>query len=423
MAGKTNSVRRAPAESARLSAKIHVQAVSSASAPPRKVAPQTDKKSLPSLQPQSKPITKPVFTSDEQKVCSLVTRAMTVDGSGAEARVLLLRSICLFLNQHKLKLSVEAVRSFIELFTAVLSGPLPFTLVQKGYRQFFFKPAVMPDDVAICYDLFGMVDGGEIEYPVGFLRALVRRLTSAAPDDRVKAKECLAQLGPSYYCRILHLIRVILSPAPPHGVDVLLECVAKFLDESTFYDSDLWNQLELVLHLLHLAPHLRSFHKELIAALKALHEKDGDIAHRSRRFLLNNWPRIDPQRAVLFMQEASAICVHGPRIEYDVWQRLSWRSSSIQWQIASEGLSFVQQTIGTMGGVDDAILRFLLQEASEAHWSVTVKERAKEVLPLLPPVTPAAPKVLRIDAWNRIREAARLHYPKVDFVNQRAPRK
>jgi hypothetical protein len=106
-----------------------------------------------------------------------------------------------------------------------------------------------------------------------------------------------------------------------------------------------------------------------------------------------------------------------------VWQRLSWRSSSIQWQLASEGLSFVQQTIGEMRCADHSILRFLLEEAAKGHWSMVVKEGLKEVLPMLPPVEPSASKVLQINAWNGIREMARVLYPRIDFAKVSATRK
>jgi hypothetical protein len=421
MAGKPSAARRSSDTSAsvRLSGKLPPQKGAAPPKPPQKPTPQNAKKSLPSLKPRPKPILRPVFVGDEQKLCTLVTRALEIDPTSVEARLLLLRSTSSFLSQYKLSISPEIAALLFNLCSSIFLSALPFTIVQKGYRQFYFKQCDLPEDVNIGYELFLQAIATNPEVPDLLLRALVRRLSSASIDDRTHAKGCILSLSVRYYSSVLHFMALLLSPAPPHGADVVLECIAHMLDNSMFYDADLWLQLEIVLHHLHLAPHLKTFHSNLIVALKSLHEKDSDIAHHSRRFLLNNWPRLDPQRAVLFMQEALAICLHGPPIQEDVWQRLSWRSSSIQWQIASEGLSFVQQTIELMGDVDDSILRFLLEDAVQKHWSVVVKERAKEVLPLLPPVPPAAPKVLQIDAWNRIREMARSNDPKIEFAKRK----
>jgi hypothetical protein len=364
---------------------------------------------------------RPVFTGDEQKFCCLVSRAIDVDGSGAEARTLLLRSLSLFLTQRKIVFSQDALALFATLLTSVFSSTLPFTVVQKGYRQIFFTPCDALEDVTLCYSLFKQVKS--VEIPLSLVKSFVRRLTSASADDRIGAQECILTLSVRYSPQLLRAIAAVLSPAPPHGTDIILECAASLLDQSAFYDADLWSQLEKVLSHLHLAPHLKTFHANLIVALKSLHEKDGDIAHRSRRFLLNNWPRLDPQRAVMFMHEATAICTHGPPIEPSVWQRLSWRASSIQWQLASEGLSFVQQTVRLMPDADYSILRFLLDEAAKGHWSPPIRERASEVLAMLPPVEPSVPKVLQINGWNRIRDTARTLYPKIDFTKGNVTRK
>jgi hypothetical protein len=153
----------------------------------------------------------------------------------------------------------------------------------------------------------------------------------------------------------------------------------------------------------------------LIVALKALERKDEQIAHRFRRFLLNSWPRTDPHRAVLFMHEATAICTGGPPLEEAVWQRLSWRSSSIQWQLANEGLEFVEQTLGRMGGVENSVLRYLLEEAAATHWSLNVRCRAREVLEMLNGVLPVAPKLPQKGTWQRVRDIARRRFPDADF--------
>jgi hypothetical protein len=71
-------------------------------------------------------------------------------------------------------------------------------------------------------------------------------------------------------------------------------------------------------------------------------------------------------------------------VEQDVWQKLSWRSSSIQWQLANETMTFVLQTIRRMGESDNSVLKYLLEEAAANHWCGSVRERAKAVLGMLP---------------------------------------
>jgi hypothetical protein len=123
------------------------------------------------------------------------------------------------------------------------------------------------------------------------------------------------------------------------------------------------------------------------------------------------------------MLEATAICVHGPPIDGGVWQRLSWRACSIQWQLANEGLAFIQQTIAAVQGVDHAILKFLLQEEVRTHWCDTVRVKAAEVLEMLPEIEAAVPRVLAVDKWKRIREAARANYPEDDFGGRKKEQK
>jgi hypothetical protein len=132
---------------------------------------------------------------------------------------------------------------------------------------------------------------------------------------------------------------------------------------------------------------------------------------------------MDPHRAIMFMQEATAICTCGPPVEADVWQKLSWRSSSIQWQLANEGIAFVQQTMERVESVENSVLRYLLNEAASTHWCASVRERARELLLALPQVEPSAPKIVQIAAWRRIREIARERFPKVDFARKATVRR
>jgi hypothetical protein len=340
---------------------------------------------------------------------SLVAQA--VDGD----RTLNLHAIADFLTLCDINLSPEITIVLIELLTNVFETALPFTLLRLGYRQIFFDPCPCPEDVSLCYGLLPYVTIHNPEYPEAFLRVLVRRLASASPDDRANAKTAVMSLSSAFSRQLLHLLAMMLSPAPPHGVDLALDCVAELLDLCPAFDARLWVELELALRGLHLMPQYHLFHLNLIVALKALAKKDGHIPHRFLRFLLNSWPRMDPHRAVLFMHEATTICTDGPPLEESVWQRLSWRSSSIQWQLATEGMAFVEQTLGRMNDVANPVLRFLLEEAAATHWSLNVRCRAREIIEMLGDVVPVAPKLMPMGTWRKMRDWARGAYPEADF--------
>jgi hypothetical protein len=384
--------------------------------PARKGIAQNGKKVFPVL----KPLSKVVFAGDEEKVCRLIAHALELDG---ERRMAVLRSISFFLTQHTVAFSPDGLNLFISLLTSILMWALPFTVVEKGYRKLYFTTCVVPADVNLCYDLFPVINGCEPEYPDCFLRALVRRLASASVDDRARAQVCISCLPQVYVPKLLHLIAMGLSSVPHHGVGVMLDCLSRFLDISCSCNSRLCLEIERVLCQLHLAPHLRTFHDNLIFALKSLHAKDENIAHRNRRFLLRNWPRLEPRRALLFMQEATAICVTGPPIEVEVWKRFSWRSSCIQWQIAMEGLSFVDQTIELVPEAADATLRFLLEEAATSHWSAAVRDQSRDILSRIPDIAPTAPRMIKMDTWNQIKETAKAHFPGVEFGSRRHARR
>jgi hypothetical protein len=366
--------------------------------------PQNDFRPLPPLKP-----TRSAPTAQELTLSSLVAHAVNGDRTAA------LGALADFLTLYKINLSPEIMTVFIELFTNVFDTSLPFTVLRLGYRQIFFDPSPCPEDVNLCYGLLPYVNIYSPEYPDAFLRVLVRRLASASPDDRTNAKTAVMSLSSSFSRQLLHLLAIMLSPGPPHGVDLALDCVAELLDLCPAFDARLWVELELAFRGLHLMPHLHNFHSNLIIALKALEKKDGQIAHRFRRFLLNSWPRMDPHRAVMFMHEATAICTGGPPLEEFVWQRLSWRSSSIQWQLATEGMAFVEQTLGRMNGVSNSVLRHLLEEAAATHWSLNVRCRAREVLEMIGDVVPVAPKLLQMGTWRKVRDLARGGYPEANF--------
>ena len=184
-------------------------------------------------------------------------------------------------------------------------------------------------------------------------------------------------------------------------------------------DDSLFSELQRTFRLLHFAPHFQTFFHPLLAATKALISKNENFAHESRRFLLNYWPRLDPQKAVLFLQEATALCKEGPEIEEFVWQRLSWRASSIQWQIAMEGLNFITQTFQRAEKFDHSVLLYLLKDATQHHWNSNVKNKVNDVIKLVESGDARAPKIFPMNTWNLIKSTAEMNYPNVDFNGRR----
>jgi hypothetical protein len=337
------------------------------------------------------------------------------------AVIVAIRTVLLYITQKKPAFSTPALDLGIRVLMKHFSANLPFTVVSRGYRRIFFTPCDHSEDVTLCYDLFGQINPFQPDYPDAFLKVLIRRLTSASIEDRTKAKEAAFSLDSAFCDQCLHHSLMILVPPPPHGTDFVLEFITRLLP-SCSYSSDL-AKLESAFHLLHFAPHYQTFTDKLTAALKAFHEIDPESAHRSRLFILNNWPRLDPQRAVLFLEEATAICIHGPPIDNFVWERLAYRSSSIHSQLATAGLTFIQQTIGIVSGVDCSVLRFLLEDTVKNHWSQPIREKAAEVLKLVPTVSPVAPKLLSVERWKTVKEAAQANYPNADFSGRQRGRR
>jgi hypothetical protein len=69
------------------------------------------------------------------------------------------------------------------------------------------------------------------------------------------------------------------------------------------------------------------------------------------------------------------------------------------------------------------MLRSVLKDAARSHWSAAVRDRARDVLQLLPPVAAKQAKPRRTDDWMRVRDTARARDPRADFENHRGPRK
>lgn len=206
----------------------------------------------------------------------------------------------------------------------------------------------------------------------------------------------------------------------PIDSEILVRQLKRKINDSNIHS--IYLELQHTIRLLHFAPHFQTYFQTLLSAAKALIDKNESFAHESRRFLLNYWPRLDPQKAVLFLQEATSLCKDGPEIEEYVWQRFSWRSSSIQWQIAMEGLNFIQQTYQRASGFNNNVLVYLLNDTIQRHWNQTVKNKATEVLELIQG-TPTAPKLFPLAMWNQLKTQAEQNYPNTDFSGRPKPRK
>ncbi|OHT15822.1 hypothetical protein TRFO_42279 [Tritrichomonas foetus] len=405
----------------------------------RKFSPQEATQNLPSLGSARPVVSKPIqpnkTVSNDERITNLLNRILAFDKNEHEKRAMLLKSVKLFMSQKNPALTTPAINLFIQVFKSVFSTAPPFSIITKSYRHIYFNPRDHPEDVSISYQLFEIVNNLQPNYPKELLKGLVRRLASASNDDRNGAKNCLKIIDDQYHAFILHSICLSLVPPPPHGIDTSLELITDLLKvfdnpaiENTFYspsdalcnnaESEICEEIQKTFRLLHFAPHFQTFFQTLLSATKALIERDEILAHESRLFLVNFWPRLDPQKAVLFLQEATSLCREGPPVEESVWQRLSWRASSIQWQIAMEGLNFILETIENAKNYNNDVLVFLLNETVKNHWNVNVKNKAAEVLKLVEG-NPSPPKTFPIDVWNALKKQAETNYPNTDFSGRK----
>lgn len=321
----------------------------------------------------------------------------------------------------------EVTERYMELcwtsLGAVLSSTLPFAALSKGYKQIYFGSCDSSQDVAIVFDILETLNDQGFSFPESIMKLLVRRVTSASSSDRINAKKALMHVDAYQADFMIHACAVTLASVPPYGTDVLLELMTHCMTLSYSQDDTIFNELQQVLHMLHFAPHYHTFSEKLLSAVRTLNEKDERLTHENRLFLLNNWPRLDPPRAVLFLQEATDLCATGPPVDALLWQKFSWRASSIQWQIATEGMNFIEKTIGRMDGVDFSVLKFLLDDTMKNHWCTSVRDRAEQVLKKIPEIEGKQSKTLNVDVWKMVKETAQKNYPRMNFSARRAPTK
>ena len=391
--------------------------------------------------------------TNEERLINLLQRIIQIDPEDHQKRGILMSSISLFLPTKTTSIPLNITELLNDLLVSVFSTSPPFSVITRSYKQVFFNPiSLQHDDITTGYKLFKYLP--ETKHSIPLLKALMRRLTSASNSDRNGAKECLQTITGPQVPLIIHLLALTLTPPPPHGVKDLLEVCVHFLSiykpppplfddffVTTSFDANqdvlsissmvsearlndgitIFNELWTTFRMLHYAPHYQTFFQPFLKALCALIDINESFAHDCRRFIINHWPRLDPQKAVLFMQEATCICLHGPPIDEPVWQNLSFRASSIQWQIAMEGLNFVEKTISRTEGFNHSILTFLLQDTAKNHWNRSVRTRAEHVLTLVPKTDPKRPEVLSFAKWSKLRDMAAANYPNDHFQQRRIP--
>lgn len=413
--------------------------------PPPMSSSRNSTRSFSSLEKHNPNKAKP--QTDEERLSVILQRISNLDPTEHERRGVLLNSAILFMKLSEM--SSNQLKNILDVLLTVFSIPPPFSVITKSYRQIYFHPKDHEPDIKTAYKIFKMLLPLKPNLSEDLLHSLMRRLTSASTEDRIGAQECLKSVDPIHHPLLIHILALTLIPPPPHGTSSLLELAVHFLTEykappplfddffitTSFDDSNdilsitspiseprlrdgitIFEELQCSFQLLHFAPHYQSFSGQLLEAMKSLHNHNEDFAHQNRRFLLNHWPRNDPQKAVLFMKEATAICVHGPPPEEYIWQRFSHRSSSIQWQIAMESLNFISQTIQRSENFDNQVLIFLLDETIKNHWNNKVKEKAQIVRKLFPENAPKhPPKSLPRDTWTTLKNQANQHFPKSNF--------
>ncbi|OHT11001.1 hypothetical protein TRFO_19495 [Tritrichomonas foetus] len=416
------------------------------SPPPSSLSEKRPNQSKGTVKTQSKNSTQKPQTNEERLITTL-NRVLELDQTDHDRRAMLLNSAILFIKAPEV--TINQMKLIIKVLTAVFSVPPPFSVITKSYRQIYFHPRDHDPDIKVGYKIFNMILPRKPPFTSELLHALMRRLTSASTEDRNGARDCLKSVDSIHFPHLIHYLALTLIPPPPHGTNTLIELAVHLLSvykappplfddffvTTSFDDTDnilsiasaisgprlkdgitIFEELQITFQLLHFAPHYQTFCQPLLEALKALHNQNEEYAHQNRRFLLNHWPRNDPQKSVLFMKEATAICVHGPPPEEYIWQRFSWRSSSIQWQIAMEGLNFISQTISRTEGFDHKVLIYLLDDTIKNHWNSKVRDKAKTVRELFPSEAQKhPPKSLPKDTWSALKDVAKKNYPNSDF--------
>ena len=367
-----------------------------------------------------------VLSKEEEHVIGLLTRLNQQEESFHERKAIIINSLIPFITQEAFKtISIKTIFMIFDSIKNVLKAAPPYSA-----PSVFFKSIVMPNralakDIELSYIIMQKLLKLQPNFiSPEFIKIIIKRCSSASVKDRTNAKHFILGLGNGLTYKIMKLLSIHLINAPFHGMKDLLELVQEMLKRSTDVGANQqYDELFCSLKMLHFAPHFQLFANDLVKTLLLLFEKDDCYATEMRLFLLNHWTRSDPQRSVAFMKEATEICTVGPLIDLYVWQRFSWRSSSIYMPLAMEGLRYVEKTLNRTAGYNNQVLIFLLKDTSEQHWCDIVKDRAKQILQRVPQSEPVEPKKLPMDVWLNLKNQAMANYPDAQWSNGRRRKK
>ena len=354
----------------------------------------------------------------EERILGLLSRLEQQDPAFHEKKGIILNSLIPFITVDYLQsISQQTIDKIFSTLQMILKEPPPFSVPSVYFKAIFFPQRFLTNDIELTYVVLKKLTKiCPLNIPKSLIKTLIHRCASASINDRQNAKQVLIDLDDCYTYDIMNLVSIQLINSQVHGMNDLLEVCLTVLEKSTDNGpNSRYEELFCSLKLLHIAPHYHTFVDNLIKCLLELFKKDPKYAHETRLFILNHWSRSDPPKSVTYMKEATIICSVDPPVDQYVWQRFSWRASSIYMPLALEGLNFVEKTKDKAQGYNNQILRFLLEDAAESHWCEIVRERAKRVLELLEPSEPKEPNKLPINIWVDLREQAKLNYPDVNF--------
>ena len=358
----------------------------------------------------------------EERILGLLSRLEQQEPAFHERKGIILNSLVPYITVEYLStISQQTIEKIFLTIQKILNEPPPFSVPSVYFKAIFFPQRFLTNDYELCYVVLKKLTKiCPLKISKSLIKTLIKRCASASINDRQNAKQVLIDLDHSYTYDIMNIVYIQLINSQVHGMNDLLEVCLTVLEKST--DSgpnSRYEELFCSLKLLHIAPHYHTFVDNLIKCLLELFKKDPKYAHEMRLFILNHWTRCDPPKSVTLMKEATAICSVDPPVEQYVWQRFTWRASSIYMPLALEGLNFVEKTKDKAEGYNNQILRFLLEDAAESHWCEIVRERAKKILELLEPSEPVEPSKLPINIWVELREQAKQNYPDDNFGGRR----
>lgn len=358
----------------------------------------------------------------EKKVQSRLKRILDLDVLLEDRRAEIIHTLLTMISGVKSNLNLTTIDSFNRVLISIFSVQPPFSVPSITFKTMHFPRRVHSMDISFGYILLNTLYLNIPNYvvPRQIIKHLVRRTSSASIEDRRSAKEFLIQLKDTYVFDVLHWISAALVLPQIHGMMDILEICHHMVERcKDIPGKPPLDEVFESLKLLHFAPHYQFFSVLLTKTIISLFAHSPKYAHDIRLFILNHWLRTDPPRSVLFMKEVTDLCVTGPKVTEYVWQRLSWRSSSIYMPLALEGMNFVLKTIDVASDYDSSILQFLMNDTAKGHWSALVREKAREALEHLCPCQPKPPRKMQINTWIMIKEAAQRNYPSDHFSTKK----